>query len=215
MKHAVLFSFFALLGLILLSSCGFLEEKFKLRPFKIETINSTSGTGQRKSPVKTAAARKQAFDRKTVFLHLEHGEFIEALLVMRRNIKRGVPEKDMAAEYLPCLNGAIAKAQSLLAENDPGPAGSLFHAVLDGYPKDPALAAGVSLRPIEIEAALKICADQLMEKGIVAYRSGNLGQAIDIWKEALVFCPRHQNCQKAIQTTNAQLGNLEKITTDK
>jgi hypothetical protein len=225
MKYSAFFLPLALLGLFLLTSCGFIGEKLRLPQFateaaspraqdKAKTVKPKASTVPPKSPEKIAATRKPAFDRKAVNVLLEKDDFAEALLVIGRDIKRGVPEQEMAAEYLQVLNGAIAKGQSLLAENDPGQAGLLFRAVLDGYPKDASLAAGASLRPAELEAILKNCADKLMEKGIVSYRSGNLGQAIDIWNEVLVFCPQHQSCQKAIQTANTQLANLEKLTTD-
>ena len=178
---------------------------------KVDKGKPVARQSVKKSKVK---AEKPVFNRKTVNLYLEGGDYRSALEVVEQERARGVPEKDLTGEYLKSLNGAIEKAQSLLAENDPGQAGQMFRVALDAYPVEAGLVQETGLQSAELEAALKLCADKLMERGLVAYRAGNLGQAIQIWKEALTFYPDHQASKKAIETTHAQLANLEKLVTE-
>jgi len=220
MKLSALLGSFALL---LLTSCGFLQGELKAPPAASEsasapgkagTVQVRSSASQSKASGKIGESEKPPFDRKAIDVHLGKGEYREALQGLTQGARRGIPEKDLLPEYLLCLNGAIEKAQALLSESDPAQAGLLFRVVLDAYPRDSDIVASADLQPAELEGVLKVCADQLMDKGLVAYRAGNMGQAIDIWKQALIFYPTHQSCQMAIQTTYAQLANLQKITAD-
>ena len=152
--------------------------------------------------------------KEEINLRLEAGDFPAALEEIRREAGRGTPESDLAAEILPALNGAIAQAESQLQGNNPAQAGLLYRASLDGFPRDPELAAKVKLTAPELETKIGLCADKLMEKGLSAYRIGNLNDAIEIWKQVLVFQPQHQASQNAIQTAYTQLQNLKSITAD-
>ena len=51
----------------------------------------------------------------------------------------------------------------------------------------------------------------LFEKALHEYRSGDLNQAIFIWKTILTFDPENQEIKKMLDVATAQSENLEKV----
>lgn len=127
----------------------------------------------------------------------------------------GLPEAELAEEYGRALNGVLNKADELARREQPEKAGPLYRAALDGYPKTPAVAARVGTSSAKIEAGIDSCADRLMEHGLLAYRGGDLEQAIRTWKLIHGFAPQHQASRKALQTAEVQLANLKKVRAEK
>jgi hypothetical protein len=54
------------------------------------------------------------------------------------------------------------------------------------------------------------CKKFLFENGLQQYRSGNLNQAISLWKSILVFDPENQEIKKAVDMASLQSKNLQK-----
>jgi tetratricopeptide (TPR) repeat protein len=215
MRKMAISSPFFLLILLFLISCGLLDSRPKDQQGSPDRANALE-PGARDSK---ALARRQENERlsqkkEEINRRLDAREFYSALEEIRREVNRGTPEKDLAPEYLLALNGVIVQGQFQLKEDNPGRAGLLFRAGLDSFPKDPDLASTVDLTSAELEAKIDFCADKLMEKGLIAYRVGNLNDAIEVWKQALAFHPQHQPCLNAIQTAYTQLKNLKSITDD-
>jgi hypothetical protein len=215
MRKMTIFSPFFLLTLLALISCGHLDR----RPQAQQASPDRAGApepGAKDSKVLTSEQESERLSQKKdeINRRLDAREFLAALKETKREVNRGTPEKDLAPEYLLALNGVIVLGQSQLIKDNPGQAGLLFRAGLDSFPKDPDLASAVDLTPAELEAKIEFCADKLMEKGLIAYRVGNLNDAIEVWKQAFAFHPRHQPCLNAIQTAYTQLKNLKSITDD-
>lgn len=126
-------------------------------------------------------------------------------------LSSGRAETALAEEYALALNGLLKQAEGYRLKELPEKAGPLYRAALDGYPATPAVVAKVGTRPAGIAAGIESCADQLLERGLAAYRSGDLDQAIRTWKLIHVFAPRHQASRKALQTAEVQLANLKKV----
>jgi hypothetical protein len=55
---------------------------------------------------------------------------------------------------------------------------------------------------------MKTCQKSLFESGLERYRSGDLNDAISIWKNILVFDPDHRETKKALDMAMLQLKNL-------
>jgi len=123
----------------------------------------------------------------------------------------GLTEAELAEEHGRAVKGVLNRADELARRDQPEKAGPLYRAALDGYPKTPAVAARVGKGSNEIAAEVDACADRLLERGLVAYRGGNLEQAIQTWRLILVFAPQHQASRKALQTAEVQLANLKKV----
>jgi tetratricopeptide (TPR) repeat protein len=127
----------------------------------------------------------------------------------------GLSEEEVAEEYERAIKGVLKQAEGYREKDMPEKAGPLYRAALDGYPKSAAVAARVETRPAGISTGIETCADQLMERGLAAYRSGDLDQAIKTWKLIHVFAPQHQSSRKALETAEVQLNNLKKVRSEK
>jgi hypothetical protein len=130
-------------------------------------------------------------------------------------VASGLPEEAVAEEYVRALKGVLKQAEGYRLKELPEKAGPLYRAALDGYPATPAVAARVGTRPAGIASGIETCADRLLERGLAAYRGGDLDQAIRTWKLIPVFAPRHQASRKALQTAEVQLANLKKVRAEK
>ena len=62
-----------------------------------------------------------------------------------------------------------------------------------------------------LTAKIRTCKKNLFENGLEQYRSGNLDQAISIWKGILTFDPGDQEIKGVVDKATLQLENLQKI----
>jgi tetratricopeptide (TPR) repeat protein len=168
--------------------------------------------------VKVLAERRE--EKRLEALHLEierllqKNDHLTALATLRRELQRGTPATRLGDTYLQVLNGSLVAGEAHMAGHNAFHAGLLFRIALDVYPEDEELTAGVILSPAKVEDRIELCANQLMEKGLVFYRAGELAQAMEVWQKTLAFYPQHRPSQAAIQTAYVQLNNLNKITAD-
>jgi len=65
-----------------------------------------------------------------------------------------------------------------------------------------------------LDTGIETCRKILFEEGLEQYRSGNLGQAISVWRNILAFDPENQEVKKAMDKAIRQVRNLEKIKSD-
>lgn len=150
--------------------------------------------------------------RQKIRQHLAADNPPAALVLIQSS---GLPEAELAEEYGQALKGVLNRADELARRDQPDKAGPLYRTALDGYPKTPAVAARVGTSRAGIAAEVDACADRLMERGLLAYRSGDLEQAIRIWKPISVFAPQHQASRQALRTAEVQLANLKKVRSEK
>jgi hypothetical protein len=162
--------------------------------------------GDRRTTEEPVAARQK------IRQHLAADNHPAALALV---LSSGLAETALAEEYGLALRGVLKQAEGYQGKDLPEKAGPLYRAALDGYPATPAIAAKVGMRPAGITAGIETCADQLLERGLAAYRSGDLDQAIRTWKLIHVFAPQHQASRKALQTAEVQLANLKKVRAEK
>lgn len=162
------------------------------------------------TPPDATAALRQKIRRQ-----LEAEDFCSALSLLRKEIKGGLPETALADEYGRAVNGVLAQAKQYREQGMTEKAGELLRSARDGFPETKAVAKKVSLTPPEIQTRMDDCAAELMERGLVAYRSGDLDEAIRTWKAIHTFNPRHQASLKALKTAEVQRTNLEKVETQK
>jgi tetratricopeptide (TPR) repeat protein len=158
--------------------------------------------GERKTAEEPAAVRQK------IRQHLAADNHPAALALV---VSSGLADTALAEEYGLALRGVLKQAEGYQGKDLPEKAGPLYRAALDGYPATPAIAAKAGMRPAGITAGIEACADQLLERGLAAYRRGDLDQAIRTWKLIHVFAPQHQASRKALQTAEVQLANLKKV----
>lgn len=191
--------------LLALTACGPVD--FSGRAGAI--LKALQGTpAEQRAP---SSPKRRATLERDIRRHLEAGNYHSALNLLRNEIKGGMPETALAGEYGRAINGLLDKADMFRKQDQPEKAGELFRSAHDGFPKTEAVAKGVRLTPPEILTCIEDCAGKLMERGLVAYRAGDLDGAIRMWKMIHTFSPRHQASLKALKTAEVQRANLEKV----
>jgi hypothetical protein len=65
-----------------------------------------------------------------------------------------------------------------------------------------------------LDTGIDTCRKMLFEEGLEQYRSGNLSQAISIWRDILTFDPENLEVRKATDKAIFQTGNLKKINSE-
>lgn len=140
---------------------------------------------------------------------LDKHEYAGAVNFIHEEVRKGAEEQALAEEYLQAANTSLERANELMKRAEyPGSAG-LYKTVLDAYPKAPELQQRVLLTSTQIADQLDICAENLMEAGLVAYRAGEFTRGIEIWQQIIAFNPQHQAALDAIETTEEQLSRLK------
>lgn len=205
--------------LVSLSACSHLGKPMQLKPADSAATRTKTVKNKKPAPGLKVLAEKRDKERLEA-LHIEIERLLQeenhlsALAILRRELQRGTPATKLGDTYLQVLNGSLGAGEAHLADHNAFHAGLLFRNALDVYPEDEKLAAGVALAPAEVEGRIELCANQLMEKGLISYRAGDLAQAMEVWQKTLIFYPQHRPSQTAIQTAYVQLNNLKKINAD-
>jgi hypothetical protein len=82
-------------------------------------------------------------------------DYPAALVLMKREVSRGVPQSILENEYLQTRNGTLVQADNLLKEGHPEQAGTLYRAALTGLPRDVALVRRTALSLPEIQEKIE------------------------------------------------------------
>jgi tetratricopeptide (TPR) repeat protein len=183
---------------IVLSSCAFIEQTK-------DTIVDALQTNEQKDAARAAEIRGR------VAQLVNDRKYAEALSLIGNEVKGGRSERSFGNLYVASVNGLAGKAVVLLRSGEYGPAGIAFRKVLDHYPTDGGLLSEMDYSSVEVISFMNVCSDKIMEKGLMEYRKGNLGNAISLWQDILKFDPDHEEATRAIDTATVQLNNLKKI----
>jgi hypothetical protein len=118
---------------------------------------------------------------------------------------------DLRRDYVTSLNELLNQAASEEKKGDCASAGLLYRQVLRDYPNDSVTEGRLRWKREEIAARLSSCSSTLMEKGLIAYRSGEINRAIKTWKMLVAFDPEFPGARKAIETASTQLKSLHSL----
>lgn len=199
--------FCLIFGALLLASCGLPAWNLTgPKPGEVPKREKRSKSWDANTMVHESAAVREKVNRL-----LEKQDYPAALIFMQQEVSPGAPQSLLEDEYLQALNGTLELADNLLKESHSEQAGILFRAALTGFPRNAALGRRAGRSVPEILAKIETCATLLMEKGLMAYRAGDLDRAIEEWKKIQAFQPGHQASRHAIDTTNVQRSNLKRI----
>ena len=165
----------------------------------------TSKTIQESKPSQTKRFQQ------SVHSYFKVGDYPQALDMIVQAVNKGIPEKSFGQDYVTAINGTLSLAQELVSLKDYTQAGIFFKKAQTAYPKSQPLISQINLSEKKIEEHIEACSQELMEQGLVAYRSGQLEVAIDKWKKIILFVPNHSVALKAIETTETQLSNLKSL----
>lgn len=147
--------------------------------------------------------------RQRVSALLTAGETERAKTALLDARRKKIDERHLAGLYATVTNRLLEDAAQASSAGRLAEAGTLYRQARDIYPQDAQRQATIDMSMAEINAKLESCADQLMTNGLVAYRSGELAAAVEIWKQIDRFHPDHSPSQIAIGTAERQLRTLE------
>ncbi len=115
--------------------------------------------------------------------------------------------------YITVINRLLIAAKRANKSDQPEKAGRLFMLAKQIYPNRQQLQSTIALSPDEIDNNIQQCADKVMKNGLIAYRSGDLSNAINIWTDIDRFLPNHKPSLIAVSTARQQLQSLGALQT--
>jgi tetratricopeptide (TPR) repeat protein len=144
--------------------------------------------------------------RSKVLALLEKQQYRTAIESMTGRYREGLER-----EYVLAINKQLELGNSAYSRGDYYTAAQTYKFVLNAYPGEPSLWQQISHDPNKIRSSMEHCLNQMMEQGIVEYRSGRLENAIVKWKDLLAINPDHQEAKKACDTATIQLQSLQNL----
>ena len=145
--------------------------------------------------------------RPQIRSRLERRQFLKSLRLMQQEVNAGLSEASLAEEYSLALRGGMHYSEELSKKGQFRECGIYLRQLLSLYPHTLPTISGVSAEAIR--QRMNSCSDQLMARGLAAYRAGQMQQAIAFWTELLAFNPERTEAKKAIDTCSIQLRNLQ------
>jgi tetratricopeptide (TPR) repeat protein len=141
------------------------------------------------------------------------------------NVQKGIDiYRDLIQQYpgdISVLNGYISLLESIkdqadlnFKRKDFASAGRTYRILLKNYSPFSHLERFLSYDAGLLDTGIEICRKILFEDALEHYRTGNLSQAISIWRSILTFDPENQEVKKAMDKAILQTRNLEKINSE-
>ncbi len=146
---------------------------------------------------------------------LDSGDREGALAVWRKALAAQPGEKTLSAPFAAAVVALKVEADRAMADKDQAAAGRTY-ALLQKHAGAFAGLEGLGKHRTELTAgrlaaAVKTCSRGILDRGLAAYRKGELENAIGIWRGALAFDPENAEIGKAVETAKAQLSKIKKL----
>lgn len=142
---------------------------------------------------------------------LKSGDFQKGIDIYRGLIQQYPWDKTVRNRYVSLLELIKGQADLDFRRKDFAPAGRTYRILLKNYSSFRHLEGSLSYNARLLEAGIENCRKIMFEEGLEQYRSGNLSQAISIWKNILTFDPENLEVKKATDKAILQTGNLQKM----
>ncbi len=130
------------------------------------------------------------------------------LSLLQPQKKQRSRDKNPPPSHSKALNGLLNQADLNLVQGNYFQAGQLYRLLSRQLSQRGAVRIDAKIDPVQLNNRLEQCADQLMEQGLLAYRNGELEQALEIWDKINNFHPQYVASRRAVRTTRLQLRNL-------
>jgi len=147
---------------------------------------------------------------KQVRSYLEAGEFQKAIDVYNEIYRKYPQDSRARSRYVKTLESIKSRADRAFERSDFAPAGCIYSILLNNLSSVTALSQSFSFDRRVLTTKMRSCKKILFASGLEQYRSGNLNQAISIWKSILAFDPENQEIRRAVEMATLQSRNLEK-----
>ena len=150
------------------------------------------------------------FAEEQVSSHLKAGEFRKAIDLCKEIYKKYPQDPTVRSGYIRTLESIKNGGDRAFEESDFALAGCAYEIVLRNVSSVSHLNGSFSFSTEGLAAGIRNCKKILFENGLEQYRSGNLNQAISLWKSILVFDPENREIKKAVDMATLQFSNLQK-----
>jgi tetratricopeptide (TPR) repeat protein len=150
------------------------------------------------------------FIEEQVSCYLKTGEFQKAIDIYKEIYQKYPRDLTVRRGYIKTLKSIKGSGDRAFERSDFALAGCVYEILLKNFSSVTHLNGSFSFDREGLTAKIKSCKKILFENGLEQYRSGNLNQAISIWKSILVFDPENQEIKKAVDMATLQFKNLQK-----
>jgi outer membrane protein assembly factor BamD (BamD/ComL family) len=150
------------------------------------------------------------FAEDQVSYHLKAGEFRKAIDLCKEVYKRYPQDPTVRKGYIQTLESIKTNGDRAFERRDFALAGGVYEMVLRNASSVNHLNGSLSFSKEGLTEKIDKCRKVLFENGLKQYRSGNLDQAISLWKSILAFDPENREIKKAVNMATLQLENLQK-----
>jgi len=142
---------------------------------------------------------------------LKAGEFQRAIDIFKEIHQKCPRDPAVQSSYIKTLESIKSNGDRAFERGDFALAGWVYEILLKHLSSVTQLNGSLSFNKKGLAEKTKYCKKILFENGLKQYRSGNLHQAISIWKTILTFDPENQEIKRAVDMATLQLKNLQKI----
>ncbi len=146
---------------------------------------------------------------KQVQSALKTGQTQKAIDVYRELHQHYPQDTAVRTGFVRVLESIKSDADLAFERDDFGPAGSSYRLLLKHFPSFNQAGPLLTYDREQLKAKTKRCQSILFEKGLECYRSGDLDQAVLIWKKILLFDPDNPEVKKAVEVATLQSKNLQ------
>lgn len=153
-------------------------------------------------------SRALGVERQAQF-YLLNGGFQKAMSVYRELSEQYPRDPQVWEGYNKVLESIKNSADQALQKKDLALAGSTYRLLLKRGPSGHPVGHPLSYSRETLTGKITHCRKVLFENALEQYRSGNLNQAILIWKSILTFDPENTEVRKAVEMASLQSRNLE------
>ncbi len=153
---------------------------------------------------------KCLYTEEQVSLHLKAGEFRKAVDLCKEMYHKYPQDDIVRAGYVRTIESIKTSGDRAFTERDFALAGCVYEVVLRSISSMNHLNGSFSFSREGLAARIRNCRKILFENGLEQYRSGNLNQAISLWKSILAFDPENREIKRAVDMATLQYSNLQK-----
>jgi len=144
-------------------------------------------------------------------MELEAGKFQRAIDICKEIYQKYPQDPTVQSGYIKTLESIKSSGDRAFEKNRFELAGCIYQTLLKHVSSVTYLSRSFSFGREVLTVKIKSCKKILFENGLEQYRSGNLNQAISIWKSILAFDPENQEIRRAVEMATLQYRNLEKV----
>jgi len=158
---------------------------------------------------KKAKASMCLFVTGQVSSHLKAGELQRAVDLSKDFYQKYPQDPDVRSRYIQALETIKINGDRAFEKGDFALAGLAYELLLKHVSSVAPLNGSSPLNKEALTAKIRTCVKNLFEGGLERYRSGNLDQAILIWKGILAFDPGNEEVKRVVDRASFQLKNLQ------